>query len=215
MSDITIVTHRPQIAAAILLAHAAVHDAAQSALDHARHAGQLLIEAKANIEHGHWSPWLAEHVPGIAQTTIRGYMRVARRWAELETGNGVADLPLRDALLLLAEINGRPAVVPTDPLQADARARRSVEAAATVKARETPNRRPGVMTPAASVDAEAFEMPRWADDEIRSRVQTALQPVRDLIEAWPDDQDFALLTHQLQQVRLYIERLAKHHEVSA
>jgi hypothetical protein len=84
-------------------AHAEAVQAAQSALLHAREAGDLLLEAKAALPHGAWAEWLAEYVT-FSDRTARGYMRVASRWEELpENGNGVADLSFRGALKLLAE----------------------------------------------------------------------------------------------------------------
>lgn len=72
------------------------------ALGHARAAGEKLIEAKGNLKHGEWLPWLEANFPATEQTA-RNYMRVATRWAELESnGKRVFDLPLRDALKLLA-----------------------------------------------------------------------------------------------------------------
>jgi hypothetical protein len=59
----------------------AEHEAAASALDrgaqHARNAGDLLIEAKAQLEHGQWLPWLVEHCE-IPEKTAQRYMRMAR-----------------------------------------------------------------------------------------------------------------------------------------
>ena len=107
MTITSIVT--PTIAVEILAEHEAAHAAARSALAHARRAGALLIEAKQNVSHGEWLPWVAAHLPTIAPTTVTGYMRVASRWGELQTGNGVADLPLRDALKMLAEPRERKA----------------------------------------------------------------------------------------------------------
>ena len=35
---------------------------AREALEHARRAGELLIQAKAGVPHGEWLPWLAANV---------------------------------------------------------------------------------------------------------------------------------------------------------
>lgn len=56
------------------------HDAAQakfaSAVEHAVRCGELLAEAKAQVRHGGWLPWLAENFPASARTA-QGYMRLA------------------------------------------------------------------------------------------------------------------------------------------
>ena len=92
------------LAAQITNAHEDACRAAQSAIAHARRAGNLLIEAKAGLEHGSWLSWLGEHCSAIPERTAQAYMRVARDWPTLEAkAQRVADLPLRDALALLAE----------------------------------------------------------------------------------------------------------------
>ncbi len=93
----------PSLAPSIVLAHLDVERHARGALEAARRAGELLLRAKAGIEHGQWLPWLAANVPGLSARTAQGYMRIAARWPELEKRNAVAHVPLREALALLAE----------------------------------------------------------------------------------------------------------------
>ena len=92
------------LVAEINSAHDAVCAALSAGLVHARRAGELLLRAKATLEHGDWLPWLTEHCPAIRERTAQGYMRVAREWSALEAkAQRVADLPLRQALALLAD----------------------------------------------------------------------------------------------------------------
>ena len=94
------------LAVEIIVEHEAALKAVRSGLEHARRAGELLIEAKAAQEHGAWLPWLAEHCPAISERVAQMYMRVAQRWPELEAAANakhVSHLPLRAALLMLAE----------------------------------------------------------------------------------------------------------------
>lgn len=83
--------------------HAAVLVGARMALEHARAAGELLLEARHRCPYGTWLPWLREHVT-FSERTAQSYMRVARRWPELEAQNAqsAADLSLDGALRLLA-----------------------------------------------------------------------------------------------------------------
>lgn len=91
------------LAADIRREHEHAYGKAREALEHARRAGELLIEAKSVVEHGQWLPWLAANVP-FSERTAQGYMRLASRWSELEAKSAtVADLPLRAALKALAE----------------------------------------------------------------------------------------------------------------
>jgi hypothetical protein len=89
----------PTLAARIRHEHEQVATSMMSAINHAIAAGELLLEAKRQVKHGEWLPWLAENCD-IAERTAQAYMRLAR--TPLEKRNAVADLPLRDALASLA-----------------------------------------------------------------------------------------------------------------
>ena len=62
---------------------------------HAITAGEALIEAKKQVKHGEWLPWLSENCE-ISERAAQGYMRLAR--LPVEKRAAVADLPLREAL---------------------------------------------------------------------------------------------------------------------
>jgi hypothetical protein len=87
------------LAARIRSEHEATAAAMKRGVGHAIAAGGLLIEAKAQLKHGEWLPWLTEHC-AMSDRTARLYMRLARNKAEIEIGN-VADLNLRGALALI------------------------------------------------------------------------------------------------------------------
>ncbi len=84
----------------------AEHEAAgasfQRGAKHAMAAGDLLIEAKEQVKHGQWLPWLAEHC-SISERTAQLYMRLAKARPEVEAkAQRVADLSLRGAIAALA-----------------------------------------------------------------------------------------------------------------
>ncbi len=80
--------------------------AARKGIEHALAAGELLLEAKAQVPHGQWLPWLAENCPTISERMARYYMRLARNRLELEAQIGnVSDLSLREAVRLLEDDN--------------------------------------------------------------------------------------------------------------
>jgi hypothetical protein len=94
-------TKLPDLAERINTEHRAAYGAAQTALEHAKRAGQLLIEAKRQTKHGEWLPWLQANVE-FSPRAAQGYMRIAARWGELEAkSETVSHLSLRDALALL------------------------------------------------------------------------------------------------------------------
>jgi hypothetical protein len=104
MSETGNVVPLERLALGITREHEAVEAAVTSALDHARHAGELLIKAKEQVQHGEWLPWLAANVPSVSVRTAQNYMRIASEWASLQTdGKTQRVASLRSALALLSE----------------------------------------------------------------------------------------------------------------
>jgi hypothetical protein len=85
-----------QIAGRIRQEHAAAGVSAKKALEHALAAGELLIEAKGQVKHGQWLPWLSANCE-LSERTAQAYMRLAKMKSAT-----VADLPLREALKAIA-----------------------------------------------------------------------------------------------------------------
>jgi hypothetical protein len=56
----------------------------RNGLSHAIRCGELLLEAKAQIKHGSWLPWLKKSCV-IPQSTANLYMRLAKSKCELLT----------------------------------------------------------------------------------------------------------------------------------
>lgn len=50
---------------------------ADEAIDHAKKAGALLLEAKAALQHGEWLPWLEENI-FMSARQVQRYMQVAQ-----------------------------------------------------------------------------------------------------------------------------------------
>lgn len=92
-----------KLASTINAEHEAAFGKAREALEHARRAGELLLEAKTHVKHGAWLPWLKANCR-FSERTARGYMRLAAGWDKLQAKSAiVADLGLRDALELLTD----------------------------------------------------------------------------------------------------------------
>ena len=91
-----------ELAAAINAEHAAAERTARKAIDHARAAGDKLLQAKVQVEHGQWLPWLSANCPDVAVRTAQAYMQLSRNWGTLQAKYAtVAYLPINDALKLL------------------------------------------------------------------------------------------------------------------
>ena len=83
-----------------------IHQAEASArgtTQHALKAGELLIRAKAVVEHGQWEGWLIQHCV-VAPRTAQAYMRLVNTLPKLSHAEAqrVADLPLRQAIKAIA-----------------------------------------------------------------------------------------------------------------
>lgn len=81
------------------------HDVAAASLrvaaEHARHAGDALIEAKALLPHGKWSGWIKAHFRGGMRTAQR-YMKIAKNWETIAGKNvSVTHLSVMQVLSLL------------------------------------------------------------------------------------------------------------------
>jgi hypothetical protein len=97
-------TRLAQLALTVTTEHKASIESAVSAIEHARRAGLALLEAKAQLPHGAWLPWLLEHCPMVSERTAQRYMRLAENWTAIEAkATRVSDLPIRQALTLLSE----------------------------------------------------------------------------------------------------------------
>jgi hypothetical protein len=76
-----------ELATEINAAHAAAISAATSAVERARHAGELLLRAKATIGHGGWLEWLTTNCD-VGERQARRYMRVAENWDRIKSDSG-------------------------------------------------------------------------------------------------------------------------------
>ncbi len=83
--------------------HQAAFGKAREALEHARRAGELLLLAKAEVEHGQWKNWLTVNIT-FSERTAQAYMSVAREWPAIEAkAQTSADLSVNRALALLTD----------------------------------------------------------------------------------------------------------------
>jgi hypothetical protein len=90
------------LAAEIRREHAAVLHHARKALDHALTAGERLLEAKGQLRHGEWLPWIKQ--VGIPERTCQHYMRLARHADDFRTKSAsFADLTIESAIAAIAD----------------------------------------------------------------------------------------------------------------
>jgi hypothetical protein len=93
------------LAARIKVEHEAAASAIRDGMRHAIACGRLLIEAKEQLKHGTWLPWLKDKCD-VSVRTAQAYMRVARNFGDLgddTTPEQIADMSFRGALDLIAE----------------------------------------------------------------------------------------------------------------
>ena len=103
MIDTSLSNSLADLAARIRSEHEAVSSALKDSVRHAIAAGELLIEAKAQLKHGQWLSWLAKHCV-ISERTAQLYVKLAKNRATIEkqmkSAIGVADLTLNEAAAL-------------------------------------------------------------------------------------------------------------------
>lgn len=81
--------------------HTAAMEAAGHAVGHARRCGELLIEAKSQVAHGEWLPWLESNFKASRRTSSK-YMRLASNWGTVASKwESPSHLTIEDAAKLL------------------------------------------------------------------------------------------------------------------
>lgn len=85
--------------------HAECETSYKTALEHAWYAGRALADAKAQLQHGEWLPWLGKNFKGSQQHASR-YMRIAD--ADYSRVRNLSDSgsSLRAALKEISSSNG-------------------------------------------------------------------------------------------------------------
>ena len=139
--------------------HGQTINSARTTLESARDAGQLLITAKSEVDHGRWAAWLDENCPDIAGRTARKYMQIADNWGVIESKMAPeAILTIGSALRLIAEPE------PTEDTESIVARASAAQPAGTVATQKTPE-------PATPIESTSeTEVP-----EIVQRVQSVLR----------------------------------------
>jgi Protein of unknown function (DUF3102) len=82
--------HEAQIARPLKILVPLIKDelsaAHQAGLEHYRHAGELLLEAKSQFPHGAWSRWLTKNFE-LSHKTANRYMGLARKFVKFVPGD--------------------------------------------------------------------------------------------------------------------------------
>jgi hypothetical protein len=102
MTNRTLSNSLTDLAFRIRAEHEAATIATTRSLHHAMQAGELLLEAKEQLKHGQWTPWLKQHC-NIPDRTARLYMRLSKRLKA--NWQSVADLTIQAAIRLLREVD--------------------------------------------------------------------------------------------------------------
>src|SRR5262245_14760433 len=96
--------------------HKAAYQQAAYALKRARQCGECLNEAKQLVKHGEWAAWMRDNI-SLSERQAQKYMQIAKGWPKImeegkdKTALG-ADLPINDAVALLAKPRPEPSPSP-------------------------------------------------------------------------------------------------------
>jgi hypothetical protein len=101
MHDLTLSNSLVDLAARIRAEHEAAGGALKRSLQHAMAAGELLLEAKVQLKHGQWLPWLESC--GISERTAQRYIRLVHNRETIEAkSDNMSDLSVSGALAMIA-----------------------------------------------------------------------------------------------------------------
>ena len=95
----------PRLAHDIVSEHRQAQESAQTAVAHARRAGELLVQAKHRVvKHGEWAAWCEAELP-FGERMAQRYMKVARELPRLpaQQAEQISEMSLRDVLKMLSE----------------------------------------------------------------------------------------------------------------
>jgi hypothetical protein len=87
-----------ELAKQINAEHAQHSKALHSSLEHARAAGELLLQAKKQVGHGQWMKWL-EAKCGLSPRQAQKYVQIAKNWVKCAPG---AHLTINEAVAALS-----------------------------------------------------------------------------------------------------------------
>jgi phage N-6-adenine-methyltransferase len=91
------------LATRVMTEHLAVTAAFKKGVERAMAAGDLLIEAKVQLKHGQWLPWLTESCRGLSVRMAQLYMRLAKEREAIEANaKDLTHLTIEDAIDLLS-----------------------------------------------------------------------------------------------------------------
>ena len=82
--------------------HGQAHAAAKTAIENAIECGRLLLEAKSQVAHGEWLPWIEANL-SFGPRQAQKYIRLADHAAVLPNANCGSHLSINAALELIAE----------------------------------------------------------------------------------------------------------------
>lgn len=109
-----------QLATRIKAEHRHAVQTVRKSLEHARTAGELLSQAREEIKDSpyRWGKWVEQEC-GIQERTASNYLRLFRRWSEVEQAGDVSALTVRAALALLRKRSrppkpSRPGLTPAE-----------------------------------------------------------------------------------------------------
>ncbi len=90
-------SHLAELSTAINQSHELATGAAESALLHAKRTGELLVEAKSQIDHGDWLAWLAANCE-VSTRQAQRYIKVATDWERISKNDAASYLTIDDAI---------------------------------------------------------------------------------------------------------------------
>ena len=111
--ELVLIDNAEVLIAKINTAHAEAQAYAGKAIERALEAGDLLLLAKGQVDHGQWQSWLKQHCPAISVRTAQNYMKVAKELPVEKRSD--AHLTVREALRLVGGEGDAPTTKANEP----------------------------------------------------------------------------------------------------
>jgi hypothetical protein len=126
-------------------------NACRSALEMRRQQGEMLLQAKSQLKHGEWLPWLGKHCT-VGDRQAQKYMKIAKGWdALIAKANSDAFLTIDQAVKMLSAEKEKP---PKEKLPTIEEIHQIYAQVGTIKPQPTPS-----LPNAFQVLNESFGMP--------------------------------------------------------
>jgi hypothetical protein len=164
--------------------------------------GRLLVKAKHDLPDGEWIRMVNGGLLPFGKSWAAMFMAIANSQLLVNFHDRGNLPPAVGTLYQLAKADtAKLKNALKDGLVKPDMSRKAVKALLPPKKKRLPK--------ASDVEPEESTVPLslWSDEREATAIHDALQPVRQLVDEWPDDRSLALLVHEVKELLKYLQRI--------